>query len=137
MPAGGAGPRWTRAALLKLRLRRRYDFPMMLRTAAALLLVPLLQGCASTQAANAAAQKKKEWTEGVVVATNFCDPDGKVRVAHIKDQPQLLDCTLEEILGTHMRKCICHDQTQRQLDHDDSQQFMENAAQAKQVKRGG
>jgi hypothetical protein len=68
-------------------------------------------------------QSNKKWSDGLVVARNMCASDGSVQ--HTKDpQGQRIYCGLEEILGSHIPKCVCRDEMQMRDQREEAKQYL-------------
>jgi len=105
----------------------------MLPNVSAASIVLLLAGCATISDREAS---RKQWSQGIVVATEMCATDGSSQ--HTKDPEGFRAyCAREEIVGSHLRKCVCRDEGQAVEERDESQQYLRNAAATKQVLGGG
>lgn len=95
------------------------------------ILVMVVTGCAAVQARDS----NKKWSDGVVVAQNMCASDGSVQ--HTKDpEGKRVFCGLEELVGTHLPKCICRDEAQAADQRDEAQQYLRDADRARQLLGG-
>jgi redox-regulated HSP33 family molecular chaperone len=91
----------------------------------------LLTACVHEKQAN----KKQDWSEGVVVAMNMCAKDGSVQ--HTKDaQGKRAYCGQELLVGSHMPKCVCRYEEQSAQQREESQQYMRDAAHTREVHNG-
>ena len=69
-----------------------------------ILLLPML-ACAQAKVR----ESNKKWADGVVVASNMCSGDRSAQ--HTKDpEGQRIYCGFEELVGTHIPKCVCRDE---------------------------
>ncbi len=94
------------------------------------LLLPLL-ACTKAQVK----QSNSKWTDGLVVANNMCAKDGSVQ--HTKDpEGQRIYCGFEELVGTHIPKCICYDEQESAERRAEAQQYLREAEQSRQLVHG-
>lgn len=99
-----------------------------------LILLPLALALACAQAKTRESNKK--WSDGVVVASNMCARDGSVQ--HTKDPAgKRAYCALEEIVGSHIPKCVCRDELQVNDEREEARQYMRDASQSRQLIPGG
>jgi hypothetical protein len=91
----------------------------------------LLTACVHEKQAN----KKQDWSEGVVVAMNMCAKDGSVQ--HTKDpEGHRAYCGQETLVGSHVPKCICRYEEKAGQQRDESQQYLRDAAHSRELIRG-
>jgi hypothetical protein len=102
----------------------------MLRNLTAACILLFLAACAT-----AAQHDKAQWAEGVIVAMNMCSQDGSAQ--HTKDpEGNRAYCAREVMVGSHVPKCVCRDEGQTAAEREEVEQYMRNAAAARQVIRG-
>ena len=94
--------------------------------------VLLLTACATVAEREAS---KKQWSDGVIVALNMCAQDHSLQ--HSTDQEGQRACCGETPVGTHVPKCVCHDEGQSALDREQAQRYMRDSQEAHQVVRVG
>jgi hypothetical protein len=88
-----------------------------------ILLLPML-ACAQAKVA----ESNKKWANGLVVAANMCAGDRSVQ--HTKDiEGQRVYCGFEELVGSHVPKCVCRDEMQAPDERADAQEYIRQAAQ--------
>ena len=94
------------------------------------LLLPLL-ACAPAKVK----QSNNKWENGLVVASNMCARDGSVQ--HTKDpEGQRIYCGFEELIGSHIPKCVCYDEQESAQRRAESQQYFREAEQSRQLVHG-
>jgi hypothetical protein len=96
-----------------------------------ILLLPLL-ACSQAKVR----ESNKKWGDGMVVAANMCAGDRSSQ--HTKDpEGQRVYCGFEEVVGSHIPKCVCRDEMKSPDDRAEAQQYLREAAQARQLVHGG
>lgn len=96
-----------------------------------LLILCLSLACA----APSSVRKDTVASEGVVLPNGMCASRGEV--AKSKDPPgNQMICELQDLVGSHVPKCVCRDEGQVDEDRDGAQQAMRTAAQHKDPVRG-
>jgi hypothetical protein len=92
------------------------------------LLLILSFACAKSQVR----QSNNTWLQGMVMKKELCSKNRSVE--HTNDAPgKRIHCGLEEIIGTHILKCVCRDEAQAAQERAAAQQYMLEAAQARQL----
>jgi hypothetical protein len=93
-----------------------------------LLLLALSCACAKSQVRDS----NKTWAQALVMRKDLCTKDRSVQ--HTDDAPgKRIHCGLEEIIGTHILRCVCRDEAQAAQERAAAQQYMLEAAQARQL----
>ena len=88
-----------------------------------ILLLPVL-ACSQAKIR----ESNKKWSDGLIVATNLCAHDGTVHAS--KDpEGQRIYCGLEELVGSHIPKCVCRDEAEIADRRNESQQYFREAQQ--------
>jgi hypothetical protein len=96
-----------------------------------------LTACASAPAAKKLpAASVKQWTDGIIVARNFCRHDRTVQYDPEQQEGQRAYCAFEEPTGSNISSCVCRHEMTAAQDRDQAQQFMRDAEQQKQNIRG-
>jgi hypothetical protein len=94
------------------------------------MLLPLAIACAQVKAS--AEQSNKKWGDGVIVANNMCAKDRSTQ--HSNDAAgQRVHCALEEMLGSHIPKCVCRDEMRTSEDRAEAVQYLREAESARQL----
>jgi len=71
-------------------------------------------------------ESNKKWADGMVVASNMCAGDRSVH--HTADpEGQRVYCSFEELVGSHIPKCVCRDEMQTPEERTEAQQYLRNA----------
>jgi len=105
--------------------------PVPRRLKIPILLLALACGCAKKEVR----QSNGTWSQGMVMKKDLCSKDRSVQ--HTNDAPgQRVNCGLEEIVGTHMLECVCRDEAQAAQERAAAQQYMREAAEARQLLMG-
>ena len=95
----------------------------------AILLLPLL-ACTRAQVK----ESNSKWANGLVVANKMCATDGSVQ--HTKDPEGMrIYCGFEELVGSHIPKCICRDESDIAYRREEAQQYLRDQAQVAQLKK--
>ena len=86
--------------------------------------------CATTQS------QERVVSEGVILPNYMCAKRG---VAAASNDPvgQRMICEMEELVGTHLPRCVCRDEKQIVADREDSQQTVLDMEQHKCISNGG
>ena len=83
----------------------------------------LLLGCAQAKIQ----ESNKKWADGVVVASSMCARDRTVQ--HSNDREgQRIWCGFEEMLGSHIPKCVCRDEMRFDEERALAQEYQRQAA---------
>ena len=86
-------------------------------------------GCATVE-------KDRVVSQGVVLPNSMCAKHGTAAMSN--DAPgHRMVCEFEELVGTHLPKCICRDEQQIVADRAASQQAITDMEQHKCVSNGG
>jgi hypothetical protein len=76
-------------------------------------------------------ESNKQWTDGKVVALNMCAPDRSAK--HTDDPPgQRVYCAIEELVGSHIPKCVCRDEAQAAQQRAEADEFLRQAQKVPQ-----
>ena len=96
------------------------------------LMIPILLlslfACAQAQVRDS----NKKWADGVVVASNMCAKDRSTQHSNDKEG-QRVYCALEEMLGSHIPKCVCRDEMRSAEDRAQAVDYMRNSEEARQL----
>jgi hypothetical protein len=80
--------------------------------------------------------KERAISGDIVVANALCG--GYAVRAATKDPPgERMTCGWEELVGTHVPRCICRDEKQQELDRDMAQQYLRDVEMGRCVSQGG
>jgi len=91
----------------------------------AILLISTL-GCSATQVRDS----NDKWADGVVVANNMCAQNRSVQ--HSNDRTgKRAWCQLEELVGSHLPKCVCRDEQNDDRIRNEAQQYLREAEQVR------
>ena len=102
-----------------------------------LLTLPLLLSCAlaCAQVRASAAQSNKKFADGVIVANNMCAKDHSMQHTNDKEGERVY-CALEEVLGSHIPKCVCRDEMRSAEDRAKAVDYMRQSEEARQLLKG-
>ena len=92
----------------------------------AILAMILLAACATTSSSD------RVVSDGVILPSYMCAKRG-VAAASKDPVGKRMVCEMEELLGTHMARCVCRDEQQIADDREGSQQALRDAEQHKCV----
>src|SRR4051812_6847670 len=96
------------------------------------ILLVLVLGCAQAQVAESNAR----WADGRIVPFNMCSRSRSID--HSNDpEGQRAYCSLEELIGSHIPKCVCRDESKAAYERANAQQYMRDAEQSRQLVHGG
>jgi len=99
------------------------------------LTIPILLLLALACAEARIRESNKKWGNGVVVASNMCAGDRSAQ--HTADpEGQRVYCGFEELVGSHIPKCVCRDEMRTPEDRAVAQQYLREAQQARQLVKG-
>jgi hypothetical protein len=99
----------------------------MLRPAIGPIVLPLLLACAQAQVH----ESNKKWANGIIVASNLCAGDRSAQ--HTTDPAgQRVYCAFEELIGSHIPKCVCRDEMRFREERAEAQEWMREASNARQ-----
>ena len=105
----------------------------MQRQLALSILISFALACA--QVKTSAAESNKKWADGVIVANNMCAKDRSSQHTNDKEG-QRVYCALEEVLGSHIPKCVCRDEMRSAEDRAQAVDYMRNSEEARQLLKG-
>ena len=81
-------------------------------------------------------ESNSQWAQGVVVPMHMCAQNRSTQ--HSNDaEGQRAYCGLEELLGSHIPKCVCRDEGRTPEERAAAQRYLQEAQQARQLLKGG
>jgi hypothetical protein len=91
------------------------------------IALPML-GCAT-------AQNNRVVSQGVVLANSMCARHG-VAAASNDPKGDRMICELEELVGSHVPRCVCRDEQQLVADRDASQEYVREIEHGRCISNG-
>ena len=98
----------------------------MHRQLALSILVSFALACA--QVKTSAPESNKKWADGVIVANNMCAKGRSSQHTNDK-QGERVYCALEEVVGSHIPKCVCRDEMRSAEDRAQAVEYMRNSGE--------
>ena len=73
------------------------------------------------------------WSDGVVVANNLCARDQSAQQTNDRGGKR---CQMEELVGSHLPKCVCRNEQNDDRNRNEAQQRLREADQSGQAIQG-
>lgn len=81
--------------------------------------------------------KERAIDKDIVVANAMCQPLSYGQYAYTKDKEgDRMVCGWEEFVGSHLPRCVCHDEKQLDVDRQMAQQYLRDTEMGRCVSQG-
>jgi hypothetical protein len=81
------------------------------------------------------AESNARWADGRIVPFNMCSR--RQHGPQQRSRGRRAYCSLEELIGSHIPKCVCRDESKAAYERANAQQYMRDAEQSRQLVHGG
>jgi hypothetical protein len=99
-------------------------------------LTTMVLAATGCSAVKNAAKNERAVSQDFIVANAMCAPHGTSAATNDRPGDRMV-CQFEEPIGSHVSKCVCHDEKQLAADRELAQQWFRDAEHGRCISNGG